>query len=607
MIEAIRNLIPQAARGNHTFHIPVMGTGFTIDTPVKVARYGISSVISIVDDNLIEDVRRCYCGKEGLPYEPISSKDEDSRARRITAYLNLVRQLVMEQVRKLKSSLFVPGSEITRYFDLLPEGSLKTAYRRMLCTNDPAEKDRLDAQLRQVAEPGSIDVNIMTKLDRDTYRAGQKLPPEFSDALAALRGFAKSDLESSVVLSAGLNQRLYSYVAHFPDFFPNNEGRLRKKIIIKVSDFRSAEIQGKFLAKKGLWVSEYRIESGLNCGGHAFATKGHLMGPILEEFKTKREDLRTDLHAVYNKGLAAAGHPTVDNPFEMRITVQGGIGTHSEDAFLLRYYQVDGTGWATPFLLVPEVANMDPEHLEKLCAAGEDDVFLSNSSPLGVPFWNLRNSASEINRAAQAEEGNPGSPCPKRCLVSTTEFSEMPLCLASQVYQKKKLESLENENLTPDQYRWLRDYVLGKSCLCRDLAGAVERVLGMNPNSMPAICCGPNIVNFSKISTLEEMVSHIYGRLSLMTNPDRPHMFIRELKIYIDYLRREVEKHFIGLSNQTPAYFKEFKETLRSGIDYYHQLVEKLDGIDQPAFIEKLKDLAEELEWMTVGEPAPTT
>ena len=34
----------------HTFHIPVMGTGFTIDTPLKVARYGIASVVSLVDD-----------------------------------------------------------------------------------------------------------------------------------------------------------------------------------------------------------------------------------------------------------------------------------------------------------------------------------------------------------------------------------------------------------------------------------------------------------------------------------------------------------------------------------------------------------------------------
>lgn len=34
----------------HSFHIPVMGIAFTIDTPIKVARFGISSVISIVED-----------------------------------------------------------------------------------------------------------------------------------------------------------------------------------------------------------------------------------------------------------------------------------------------------------------------------------------------------------------------------------------------------------------------------------------------------------------------------------------------------------------------------------------------------------------------------
>ena len=42
--------------------------------------------------------------------------------------------------------------------------------------------------------PGSIDVNIMAKGDRDLYRDGEKLPPRFSDASAALRGFAESEL-----------------------------------------------------------------------------------------------------------------------------------------------------------------------------------------------------------------------------------------------------------------------------------------------------------------------------------------------------------------------------------------------------------------------------
>ena len=55
---------------------------------------------------------------------------------------------------------------------------------------------------------------------------------------------------------------------------------------MKVSDLRSAKVQGKILAKKGVWVSEYRIESGLNCGGHAFATDGILLGPILDDWRT---------------------------------------------------------------------------------------------------------------------------------------------------------------------------------------------------------------------------------------------------------------------------------------------------------------------------------
>ena len=42
----------------HSFHIPVMGTGFMIDAPLRVAKYGISSVISLVDDVLIEQMRQ---------------------------------------------------------------------------------------------------------------------------------------------------------------------------------------------------------------------------------------------------------------------------------------------------------------------------------------------------------------------------------------------------------------------------------------------------------------------------------------------------------------------------------------------------------------------
>jgi hypothetical protein len=67
----------------HTFHIPVMGLAYTIDSPIRVAQYGISSVISIADDDLIENMRNFYSTKFNLPYEGITQKFHDYRAERL--------------------------------------------------------------------------------------------------------------------------------------------------------------------------------------------------------------------------------------------------------------------------------------------------------------------------------------------------------------------------------------------------------------------------------------------------------------------------------------------------------------------------------------------
>jgi hypothetical protein len=220
-------------------------------------------------------------------YEPITEKVEDYRAKRITEYLNLLDRLINKQVEKLRLEPFLEGSGITKYFELLPETSpIKQMYIGMLQLEDSSVKEQVQAQLRSLIVAGSIDVNVMAKVDRTHYyENGEMLPKEFSDALSSFRGYAQSNLTSSIVFSAGYNPRLYGYIDAFNDFFPNENGFLKKKIILKVSDFRSGLTQGKILAKKGLWVSEFRIESGLNCGGHAFATDGLLLGPILEEFK----------------------------------------------------------------------------------------------------------------------------------------------------------------------------------------------------------------------------------------------------------------------------------------------------------------------------------
>jgi hypothetical protein len=589
----------------HTFHIPVMGTGFMIDAALRVAKYGISTAISLVDDVLVEQMRKFHCHQAGEPYEEISDRDDDSRARRITVYLNLLDRLIDRQVEALQASPFEAGSEITRYYSMLPESPLLDDYRAMLATTDPQARAQRQDRLRAQAVPGSIDVNIMVKGDRDIYRGGEKLPAMYGDALAALRGYANSTLRSAIVFSAGLNPRLYSYAAEFNDFFPDEHGEFKKRIILKVSDYHSAAVQGRFLAKRGLWVSEYRIESGLNCGGHAFATHGLLLGPILAEFQEKKQVLLAQLHETYAKALAQRGRTAGPAPHPARITVQGGIGTAEEDALMREYYGADGTGWGTPFLLVPEVTNVDDEHLEKLRTATEGESYLSDASPFGLPFWNLRTSASEEARRRRIADGRPGSNCTRGFIrLFNTEFTERPICTASRQYQKLKLEAIEHADLTDEQRAAIRESVLAKSCICLDLAGGATLKNGIDPDATPSVCSGPNIVNFSTIATLEEMVGHIYGRISLLTNPDRPHMFLRELDLYIDYLRGEFKKHLLGLSPRPSNYFREFKENLLGGVEHYRRLAGVLVAQTRTRFLEELESLRATLDAMPLTAKA---
>ena len=99
----------------HKLHIPVMGTGFSIDTPIRVAHFGISSVMSIMDDVLIEKVREHYCNKFNLKFLPITRWSEDSRARRITAYIDTVIEIVQIQFDKIKKLPFFESNDKEKY------------------------------------------------------------------------------------------------------------------------------------------------------------------------------------------------------------------------------------------------------------------------------------------------------------------------------------------------------------------------------------------------------------------------------------------------------------------------------------------------------------
>ncbi|MDR6942773.1 hypothetical protein [Mucilaginibacter pocheonensis] len=580
---------------SHTFHIPVLGLGYSIDTPLKVAHYGISSAMSIVDDDLIERMRQYHARLNGEAFVPVLKNDEDARARRITQYLDLVDRLVKRQFDALKALPFEEGNDLCRYFELLPENSrLRQGYELMLDFPDGNQKAYFQDLLRKEMTIGAIDVNIMSKVDKMNYTAAGDPSGELNtDALAALRGFARSSLQSSVVMSAGLNPRLYSYLETFPDFFPGENGALHKRVILKVSDFRSAFIQAKFLAKKGIWVSEFRVESGLNCGGHAFATEGFLLGPILEEFKQKRLEMAEELFQSYRQALDEKGFAPAPAPVQ-RLTVQGGIGTSWENEFLLSHYRVDATGWGSPFLLVPEVTNVDKETLQQLEHAGEKDYYVSGASPLGILFNNFKKSSAETLRLKRLEHNRPGSPCTKKYLCTNTEFTEKPICTASREYQHLKLKQLASAGLPEQEYEQAYQTVVEKICLCEGLCASTYikyDMLKPRENKAVAICPGPNLAYFSRSYSLEEMVKHIYGKTNLLEKISRPHMFVKELNLYIEYLQRDLQSQLKELSDKKRKQLNKFKLQLQEGIGYYQSLF--ADSASQTS--ETLKDWISDL------------
>ena len=585
-----------------SFHIPVMGLAYTIDTPIRVAQYGISSVVSVMDDELMEQLNCFYSEKFKLPYEKITKKMEDFRAKRITNYLNTLDTIVKKNVESLKQNLLNNPTSIGDFIAMLPKSSIiKEQLQKYLdghiCSNKI--RDFLDINL----QAGDIDVNIMTKVDRQAFDKNTPLPILYNDAHAALRGFAQSNLHSSVVLSAGMNPRLFSYFESFPDFYPSKKGELNKKITLKVSDYRSALIQGSYLAKRGLWVSEYRIESGLNCGGHAFATQGHLLGPILQEFKDNKEKLQETTFALLQEALCQKNLSVPQQILSLKISAQGGVGTSDEHQLLLDYYKVDSVGWGSPFLLVQEATSVDKATRELLQKAQEKDLFLSNYSPLGIPFNTLRGSSNDYYKNHRIKQDKPGSACTRKYLALDTSYDPKGLCSASSKFQKIALEKLENQkkDFSLIVYQQKKEAITQKACLCIGLSNPIlmEHNLELKGQKQGVVICpGPNMAYFNQQVSLKQMIAHIYGQTDLISHANRPNFFIKELGMYMDYFKEEIKNTAAVDTKQKFKKMQSFKDNLLQGILYYQKLIQdNLDYFDkqlQPT-IQALIDYKKEL------------
>ena len=256
---------------------------------------------------------------------------------------------------------------------------------------------------------------------------------------------------------------------------------------------------------------------------------------------------------------------------------------------------MDSVGWGTPFLLVPEATTVDEHTLNQLIAAREKDLYLSNISPLGVPFNSMKGNTKDLEKESSIAQGIPGSKCSKKYIALNNEYSEKTMCTASRQYQRLKLQELENEGLPPDDYREKLQKVLNKSCICVGLGTSAllaNKLETKSEGNGVSICPGPNLAYFSKSLSLKEMTDHIYGRLNVITRKERPHMFIKELHIYIDYLKSKMEELKNSTSSKQEQYAATFADNLKDGISYYQKLFDKL----KDWFEDSKHDIFQELE-----------
>ena len=282
----------------------------------------------------------------------------------------------------------------------------------------------------------------------------------------------------------------------------------------------------------------------------------------------------------------------------LKISAQGGVGTSEEHEFLLDHYEVDSVGWGTPFLLVPEATTVDKDTIEKMTQAKEKDLYLSNISPLGIPFHSLRGNTKDEEKAKHITNGRPGSACPKKFVALNKEFTEKGICTASRQYQHLKIKELKEKDLEVDEYNYKYNQIIEKSCTCVGLGTSALLAYDLDikvEGPGVSVCPGPNMAYFSKTMKLNEIIDHIYGRKNDIVRADRPHMFAKELTIYMDYLKGKIKEAGFAMNKKQEKYLVTFTTNLEEGIHYYKGLFEEMKDKFQSSKEAMMHDFDENL------------
>jgi NAD(P)H-dependent flavin oxidoreductase YrpB (nitropropane dioxygenase family) len=133
------------------------------------------------------------------------------------------------------------------------------------------------------------------------------------------------------------------------------------------------------------------------------------------------------------------------------------------------------------FLLVPEATSVDTETRNLLLKAKEKDFYLSQISPLGVPFNTIKGTSNELLKNQKEAKGRYGSSCPKKLLALSKEYSPEGMCTASRKYQDIKLNELytQKETLSTEEFDRRKAEITDKACLCVGLVNSAYMEQGM--------------------------------------------------------------------------------------------------------------------------------
>ncbi len=202
-------------------------------------------------------------------------------------------------------------------------------------------------------------------------------------------------------------------------------------------------------------------------------------------------------------------------------------------------------------------------------------MYLSDSSPLGVPFNTLKGNTKDIQRQELIDKGRPGTSCPNKFIALNHEFKETGLCTASREYQHLKLKEIDALEISSEEKKKKVNKVTEKSCICVGLGTStliLNNVSTKKTGDGVSVCPGPNMAYYDKIVSLRGITDHIYGRRNMITRTDRPNVFVKELSLYITHLQDKLDDVKATIDKKQLRSLMKFKKNLEEGIRYYNEI-----------------------------------